>query len=119
MDILTTSQLERYLLALALTFGLLALVGWLATRYGHRLNQGFTGFRPPRANGLKLLETIPLTPSHRLHKIQDGLRTHLFITHPQGVQVISSGIETAHIRTQEEEPLPSYVAPRPGKNRPE
>lgn len=111
---LTDIMIERYLLATALTFGLLALCGWLAARYGGTAapllsRMGGRGEKAtPRAfslggflkrqgslNTLQREETVVLTPQHQLHKVRDGQRVFLLASHPQGITLINSTLEAA------------------------
>ena len=119
---LTDSMIERYLLATALTFGLLALLGWLATRYGSWLPG--TGGQPAeskrrafslgaflrRQSGTGVLqreETVILTPQHQLHRVREGQRVFLLATHPQGITVVNSTLEAVrpHASHDDETPI--------------
>ena len=138
--LLTGLLLQRYLLATAFTFGLLAFLGWLAAKVAAR--RGFSPLAgPPAKPGLThalrsffnapatgttpqkitRLSTVILTAHHQVHKIQDGRRTYLLATSPTGTTVIASNLEAAtpDVTRQppngtyaDDLPLEAYLAPR-------
>ncbi len=119
---LTDAMIERYLLATALTFGLLALFGWLAARYGGKAGPVFSRLsgKPDgktarafsfgsflRRHGapgtLRQEETVILTPQHQIHRVRDGQRVFLLATHPQGITLINSTLEAMRPHAQDDE----------------
>lgn len=131
---LTGDLLERYLLATAVTFGLLALCGWLAQKYGHSAPTGgndalkhfwsrlFTakprapfGGTPGKPDKMRKRESVVLTPQHQLHKVQDGQRVYLLATHPHGTTLISSTLEAPSRPLLTDDPDAPLPFPRPAQ----
>jgi hypothetical protein len=83
----------NYALAVAVTFGLLAVLGWLAANYGQRL-QGLPrgGFwnKPATGGELVSVSRLNLTPQHQLHHIRWKNSDLLIGTGPQGTTLLSS-----------------------------
>lgn len=73
--------LTHYSLAVAVTFGLLALLGWLATRYGHKLRNLPRG---KSSAGFEVLGRVGLTPQHQVHHVRFRHTEFLIATGPQG-----------------------------------
>jgi hypothetical protein len=85
--------LANYALAVAVTFGLLAALGWLAANYGQRL-QGLPrgGFwsKPAVGGEFVAVSRLNLTPQHQLHHIRWKNSDLLIGTGPQGTTLLSS-----------------------------
>lgn len=78
----------RFILALLLVLGLLALAAFLLRR---------SGLAPKlsRSRRLALLESLPLGPRHRLMLIRRDEVEHLLLLGPQGDVVVESRIPTS------------------------
>jgi flagellar protein FliO/FliZ len=83
----------RFILALLLVLGLLALAAFLLRR---------SGLAPKlsRSRRLALLESLPLGPRHRLMLIRRDEVEHLLLLGPQGDVVVESRILTSASGTQ-------------------
>lgn len=79
----------RFVLALLLVLGLIAILAWALRRFG------FGGvLQISRSRRIQLIEACTLGPRHRLVLIRRDNMEHLLLLSPQGDQVIERGIET-------------------------
>ena len=78
----------RFILALLLVLGLLALAAFLLRRSG-------LGPKLGRSRRLAALESLPVGPKHRLLLIRRDDVEHLLLLGPQGDLVVESHIPTA------------------------
>lgn len=79
--------LAQYALAVAVTFGLLALAGWLASRYGQKIRNLPRG---KSSSDFETLGRISLGGQHQLHHVRWKNTDLLIATHPHGTTLISS-----------------------------
>ncbi len=78
----------RFILALLLVLGLIALLAWALRRFG------FGGaLRADSRRRVQVLETTALGPRHRLILIRRDQVEHLLLLGPQGDVVVERGIE--------------------------
>ncbi|HWT97140.1 MAG TPA: flagellar biosynthetic protein FliO [Terriglobales bacterium] len=89
----------RFILALVLVLGLLALAAVLLRRTGLAPKLG-------RARRLSLIEALPLGPRHRLILVRRDNVEHLLLIGPQGDVVVETGIAGSA--------LASTTSPAPG-----
>ena len=75
----------RFILALVLVVGLLALTAFLLRRSGLAPKMG-------RGRRLSMIEALPLGPRHRLVLVRRDDIEHLLLIGPQGDVVVESGI---------------------------
>ncbi|HVJ35568.1 MAG TPA: flagellar biosynthetic protein FliO [Terriglobia bacterium] len=75
----------RFVLALVLVLGLLALAAFFLRRSG-------IGPKLGRGRRLSAVETLPLGPRHRLVLVRRDEVEHLILIGPQGDVVVESGI---------------------------
>lgn len=75
----------RFILALVLVVGLLALTAFLLRRSGLAPKLG-------RGRRLSMIEALPLGPRHRLVLVRRDDVEHLLLIGPQGDVVVESGI---------------------------
>ena len=78
----------RFILALLLVLGLLALAAWLLRRSGYGAKLG-------RSRRLAAIESLPLGPRHRLMLIRRDGTEHLLLLGPHGDTVVERNI-SAH-----------------------
>lgn len=78
----------RFVLALLLVLGLIAILAWLLRRFG--LGGAMRGGSQRR---LQVVETTPLGPRHRLILVRRDRVEHLLLLGPQGDVVVERGIE--------------------------
>jgi hypothetical protein len=83
----STSFLAQYALAVAVTFGLLAVLGWLASHYGQKV-RGLP--RGKQREGFTLLGRVQLNAQHQLHHVRFNNTDFIIATGPQGSTLISS-----------------------------
>jgi flagellar protein FliO/FliZ len=77
----------RFVLALLLVLGLIAILAWLLRRFG------FGGaLRADNRRRLQVLESAPIGPRHRLVLIRRDQVEHLLLLGPQGDLVVERGI---------------------------
>lgn len=92
---LESSYLAHYSLAVAVTFGLLALLGWLATNYGQKIRNLPRG----KAEGdFTVLGRLSLGAQHQLHHVRWKGTDLLIATHPQGTTTVSSSPASANTK---------------------
>lgn len=78
----------RFILALLLVLGLIAILAWILRRFG------FGGaLRADNRRRLQVLETTALGPRHRLVLIRRDQVEHLLLLGPQGDVVVERAIE--------------------------
>jgi flagellar protein FliO/FliZ len=78
----------RFILALLLVLGLIAILAWALRRFG------FGGaLRADNRRRVQVLETTALGPRHRLILIRRDQVEHLLLLGPQGDVVVERGIE--------------------------
>jgi flagellar protein FliO/FliZ len=78
----------RFVLALLLVLGLIAIMAWLLRRFG------FGGaLRGGTQRRVQIIETTSLGPRHRLILIRRDRVEHLLLLGPQGDVVVERGIE--------------------------
>lgn len=78
----------RFVLALLLVLGLIAILAWLLRRFG--LGGAMRGSSQRR---LQVVETTPIGPRHRLVLVRRDRVEHLLLLGPQGDVVVERGIE--------------------------
>ena len=77
----------RFVLALVLVLGLIAILTWLLRRFG------FGGaMRPSAQRRVQIVETTPIGPRHRLILVRRDRVEHLLLLGPQGDIVVERGI---------------------------
>ncbi len=91
----------RFFFALVFVLALIALLAWLAKRFG------FAGAfaRPGSARRLSIVESLSLDARHRLVLIRRDTSEHLVLLGTTGDQLIESAIEPP--------PMPSEEPPSP------
>lgn len=95
----------RFVLALLLVLGLIAIFAWVLRRFG------FGGaLRTDNRRRIQVLETTPLGPRHRLVLIRRDHTEHLLLLGPQGDVVVERGIERATFEQEMNRPTPSHPA---------
>jgi flagellar protein FliO/FliZ len=83
----------RFILALLLVLGLLALAAWLLRRSGYGAKLG-------RSRRLAAVESLPLGPRHRLMLVRrDGIE-HLLLLGPHGDTVVERNISSHAVMAQ-------------------
>ncbi len=98
-------QYIRFVAALALVLGLVALAGYLLRRFGsHWLH----GRRQPEARRLQLLETLALDTRNRVVRIADGEREHVLLLGAAGAIVMES--RAREVATLTSTPTPTPVS---------
>ncbi len=88
----------RFLFALLLVLGLIAILAWLLRRFG--MGSALRG----NARRLQVLETSALGPRHRLVLIRRDSVEHLLLLGPQGDLVVERGIAHASFAKELEKP---------------
>jgi flagellar protein FliO/FliZ len=78
----------RFVLALLLVLGLIAILAWLLRRFG--LGGAIRGGAQRR---VQVVETTPLGPRHRLVLVRRDRVEHLLLLGPQGDVVVERGVE--------------------------
>ncbi|MDY0870522.1 flagellar biosynthetic protein FliO [Dongia rigui] len=95
----------RFVLALLLVLGLIAIFAWALRRFG------FGGaLRADNRRRIQVLETTPLGPRHRLVLVRRDHIEHLLLLGPQGDVVVERGIERATFEQEMTRPTPSRLA---------
>ena len=81
----------RFALALGFVLALIAVIAWLARRYG--LGQGgWARSMAGRGRRLRIVETLSLDPRHRLVLIQRDDRQHLLLIGAGGQLVVEQNL---------------------------
>ncbi|WP_374377189.1 flagellar biosynthetic protein FliO [Dongia sp.] len=104
----------RFILALLLVLGLIAILAWVLRRFG------FGGM--VRANSrrrLQVLETTPIGPRHRLVLVRRDAVEHLVLLGPQGDVVVERGIPHQDFQTEMARGRSTPPRDVPGLNRQE
>jgi flagellar protein FliO/FliZ len=95
----------RFVLALLLVLGLIAILAWALRRFG------FGGaLRADNRRRIQILETTPLGPRHRLVLIRRDQTEHLLLLGPQGDVVVEHGIEHASFEQEMNRPTTTRLA---------
>lgn len=95
----------RFVLALLLVLGLIAILAWALRRFG------FGGaLRTDSRRRIQILETTPLGPRHRLVLIRRDQTEHLLLLGPQGDVVVEQGIEHASFEQEMNRPTTTRLA---------
>lgn len=103
----------RFILALLLVLGLIAIFAWALRRFG------FGGaFRTDSRRRIQVLETTPLGPRHRLVLIRRDQTEHLLLLGPQGDVVVERGIALPSFEDEMARPTSSTAtSPAPAPSR--
>ena len=88
MDIITGTQLIRFLAALILVVGMMLGLGLIMRRVQHGKGMGGLGSK----RRLRITEILPLDSRHRAILLRRDDREHLVILGPTGETVVESGI---------------------------
>ena len=91
----------RFLFALVFVLALIALLAWLAKRFG--VPGALTRQRPDRR--LSVVDSLPLDSRHRLVLVRRDASEHLVVLGPGGTSLIEPGIEPP-APTAPPDPLP-------------
>lgn len=78
----------RFVLALLLVLGLIAILAWLMRRFGLG-----GAMRPGTQRRVQVIESTPIGPRHRLLLVRRDRVEHLLLLGPQGDVVVERGIE--------------------------
>ncbi|HEX2859352.1 MAG TPA: hypothetical protein VHP58_04045 [Alphaproteobacteria bacterium] len=98
---LESSYLAHYSLAVAVTFGLLALLGWLAANYGQKIRNLPRGsWMKPAEGDFTVLGRLSLGAQHQLHHVRWKGTDLLIATHPQGTTTVSSSPSPAKTKSK-------------------
>ena len=79
-------EFARYVCALILVLGLVGAAGIAARRFGFH-----AFFKPNASRRLAIVESLLITPRHRLLIIRRDSVEHLVLSSPDGASVIESG----------------------------
>ncbi|WP_374652647.1 flagellar biosynthetic protein FliO [Dongia sp.] len=95
----------RFVLALLLVLGLIAILAWLLRRFG------FGGaMRADSRRRIQILETTAVGPRHRLVLIRRDQVEHLLLLGPQGDVVVERGIDRKAFEQEMARTAPAKLA---------
>ena len=89
-------ELARSLFGVAVLFGLLAALVWIARKKGTLIGLSRTG---PHGRILEVVERVALTSNHSVHLLRAGDRTLIVGVHGSGLTVLGDLSEARTART--------------------